>query len=72
MQTEKISLQPNQDYIKLDNALKMAGIFPTGGQAKLEIQSGNVTVNGEVCTQRGKKLHIGDKAEYNGTVVEVC
>ena len=51
------------DYIKLDSLLKLAGGAVTGGQAKLLVQSGQVLVNGEVCTQRGKKIRPGDIAE---------
>ncbi len=59
------------EYIKLDSLLKLAG-FGTGGQAKSIIQNGGVKVNGELCTQRGKKMRVGDKAECNGITVEVC
>ena len=49
------------EYIKLDQLLKLAGAAATGGMAKLMINDGAVTVNGEVCTLRGKKLHSGDR-----------
>ncbi len=68
----KLSLSPDEEYIRLDNMLKMLGVFETGGQAKLEIQNGSVKVNGTVCTMRGKKMRKGDKAEYNGMTFEVC
>ena len=68
----KLSLSPDEEYIRLDNMLKMLGVFETGGQAKLEIQNGSVKVNGAVCTMRGKKMRKGDKAEYNGMTFEVC
>ena len=42
------------EYIKLQDLLKLAGVVYTGGEAKVLIQEGAVTVNGEVCTQRGK------------------
>ena len=61
---ERISIQT--EFIKLESAMKLANIIPTGGTAKLEIQDGNVLVNGEVCTMRGKKLYNGDKFEFNG------
>lgn len=51
------------EYIKLDSALKLAGFAATGGHAKLMIQNGEVKVNGEVCTARGKKLRSGDGVE---------
>ena len=71
MKTEKIELLPGEEYIRLDNALKAAGFFATGGQAKIEIQSGHVKVNGEICLQRGKKLRPGDTAEVDGVILEV-
>ena len=61
---EKISIR--EEFIRLDSALKLAGIVMTGGQAKMMIQQGYVKVNGEICTQRGKKLYKGDTAEFNG------
>lgn len=61
---EKLSIK--EEFIRLDSALKLAGIVMTGGQAKMMIQEGYVTVNGEVCTQRGKKLRLGDTAEMDG------
>ena len=48
------------EFIKLDSAMKLAGICATGGHAKTVIQNGEVTVNGEICFQRGKKLKNGD------------
>lgn len=70
MEYRKISVK--EDFIKLDSALKLAGLVSTGGHAKTVIQNGEVRVNGEVCTQRGKKLKSGDTAEYdgNGFVIE--
>lgn len=63
-------IQIKNEFIKLDSLLKLAGAG-TGGQAKLLIQNGEVTVNGEVCTMRGKKMRPGDFAEYDGTKIEV-
>lgn len=51
-------------FIKLDAFLKFAGAITTGGIAKEAVIDGKVKVNGEVCTQRGKKLHNGDKVQY--------
>lgn len=70
MEYRKISVK--EDFIKLDSALKLAGLVSTGGHAKTVIQNGEVKVNGEICTQRGKKLKTGDTAEYdgNGIVIE--
>ena len=54
------------EFIKLQDALKFANAVPTGGVAKIEIQEGNVFVNGEVCTMRGKKLYPGDRFSFDG------
>lgn len=48
------------EYIKLDSAMKLSGLCDTGGFAKELIQAGEVKVNGEICTARGKKLYPGD------------
>lgn len=61
------------EFIKLDALLKFAGLCDTGGQAKEDILAGLVTVNGEICVQRGKKCRPGDKIVYGGQVLElVC
>ena len=54
------------EFIKLESAMKLANIVISGGSAKLEIQDGNVLVNGEVCTMRGKKLYPGDRFTFEG------
>ena len=72
MKTEKISLRPDEEFIRLDCIIKMSGNVATGGQAKIVIQNGEVKVNGEVCTMRGKKMRKGDKAEFDGIIFEVC
>ena len=54
------------EFIKLQDALKFANVVYSGGEAKTLIQEGQVTVNGEVCTMRGKKLRPGDKFGFNG------
>ena len=54
------------EFIKLESAMKLANIVISGGSAKNEIQEGYVTVNGEVCTMRGKKLYPGDKFSFEG------
>lgn len=56
----------NIDYIKLDQFLKQMQVVGTGGQAKLMIQDGEVNVNGEVETRRGRKLVTGDRVEVDG------
>lgn len=58
-------------FIKLDALLKYVGAAETGGEAKLLIQEGRVSVNGEVCTMRGKKLYPGDWAELAGEIYAV-
>ena len=64
MTEERVKIQT--EYIKLQDLLKFAGAVETGGEAKEVIQSGLVTVNGEPCTMRGKKLRPGDRAELDG------
>ena len=59
------------DYIRLDDLLKNAGVVNTGGHAKIIIQDGEVKVNGEICTMRGKTLRKGDCAEYERIVYNV-
>lgn len=54
---------PSVTYIKLDQFLKQMQIVSTGGQAKLLIQDGEVTVNGAIETRRGRKLIDGDQVE---------
>ena len=54
------------EFIKLESAMKLANCVPSGGSAKLVIQDGLVSVNGEVCTMRGKKLYPGDSFEFEG------
>lgn len=66
-------MEPKDEYIKLDQFLKLAQIATTGGQAKAIIQAGLVLVNGEVETRRGRKLRHGDRVQVEGEelVVEV-
>lgn len=66
MREEQIKIQT--EYIKLDAFLKFAGMAGTGGEAKLRIADGAVTVNGEICLQRGKKLRAGDRVALDGRV----
>ena len=66
------TIQIDSEYIKLQNLLKLTGLAATGGMAKIVIQNGEVKVNGEVCTMRGKKLRAGDVAEYDGVAVTVA
>ena len=64
MKTEIVTI--DSEFIRLDALLKLGGAVETGGQAKLVIQGGQVLVNGELWTMRGKKMRPGDKAQYNG------
>ena len=59
------------EFIKLGQALKLAGLVDSGVDAKLVIQDGQVKVNGETEYQRGKKLHSGDIFSYNGQDTKV-
>lgn len=54
MEIKRLSIK--EDFIRLDSAMKLAGIVSTGGHAKTVIQNGEVKVNGEICLMRGKKL----------------
>lgn len=60
------------EFIKLDALLKFAGLADTGGEAKILIQNGEVSVNGEVCTMRGKKIRSGDTVSVRGNEVTVA
>lgn len=60
------------EFIKLDALLKFAGLCETGGEAKELIQGGEVTVNGEVCTMRGKKCRPGDVISLEGSSVQIA
>lgn len=60
-----------EDYIKLGQALKAAGLVESGVEAKFAIQDGKVKVNGSVELQRGKKLYDGDMVEYNGEQIKI-
>ena len=66
MQREEVKI--HTEFIKLQDLLKFAGAVETGGDAKLIIQEGRVSVNGEVCTMRGKKLRPGDRASIDGVL----
>ena len=66
---EKIAIET--EYIKLDSLLKFAAVVGTGGEAKYVISEGMVSVNGEVCTMRGKKLRPGDRVSFQGLDFEI-
>lgn len=66
MQKEIVKIQT--EFIKLDSLLKFAGVADTGGVAKMMVQEGDVLVNGEVCTMRGKKIRPGDVVRLSDDV----
>ena len=55
------------EFIKLQDLMKFANLVATGGEAKERIQGGEVTVNGETCLMRGKKIRPGDDVSFQGT-----
>ncbi|WP_178625197.1 RNA-binding S4 domain-containing protein [Frisingicoccus sp.] len=59
------------EFIKLGQALKAAGCVESGLEAKIVIKEGQVTVNGEVEYQRGKKLHEGDIVTFDGEIIKI-
>lgn len=61
------SIEIKDDFIKLGQALKLAGLVDSGVEAKIVIKNGQVKVNGQVEYQRGKKLSDGDLVSYNGS-----
>lgn len=63
---DRISVPISTEFIKLESFLKLANAVGSGGMAKNFIQNGEVTVNGEVCTMRGKKLRPGDSIRFDG------
>ena len=68
---KQISIREQDEFIKLGQALKKADLVSSGVEAKIVIQDGQVTVNGETELQRGKKLHDGDVFSYDGETVKV-
>ena len=60
------------EFIKLQDLLKFANLVSSGGEAKERVQAGEVTVNGEVCTMRGKKIHPGDVVAFAGQELTVA
>ena len=59
------------EFIKLQDLLKLANLVGTGGEAKIVIQNGDVSVNGEVCTMRGTKIRPGDMVAFDGKELTV-
>ncbi|MCR5670270.1 MAG: RNA-binding S4 domain-containing protein [Butyrivibrio sp.] len=68
---EILKLRENDEFIKLGQALKKAGMEGSGVEAKAVITSGQVKVNGEIEERRGRKLYDGDVFEFEGTQVRV-
>lgn len=68
---EIIKLREQDEFIKLGQAIKAAGLVESGVEAKEVIQEGQVSVNGEVDTRRGRKLYAGDVAEYSGEQIKI-
>ena len=66
-----IPLEITTEFIKLQDAMKYANVVYSGGEAKVLIQEGQVQVNGEVCTMRGRKLRSGDTFAFNDTVYAI-
>lgn len=68
---DKVQIRLRDEYIKLGQALKAAGVAQSGVDAKYMIQDGEVLVNGEVEYQRGKKLRGGDTAVCRDVIIEI-
>ena len=66
------NLTISTEFIKLESAMKFANAAETGGMAKAAIQEGEVSVNGEICTMRGKKLYPGDQFSFLGETYLIC
>lgn len=69
MKVDKIKI--DSEFIRLQDLLKLSGACSTGGMAKIVIQNGEVWVNDEICTMRGKKLRQGDTVKYDDIRIEV-
>ncbi len=67
----RVNIRKEEEYIKLGQALKKAGLVGSGVEAKFLIQDGLVRVNGEVEFQRGKKLYDGDVVTYDGETLKI-
>ena len=66
-----VNIREEDEFTKLGQALKKASLVGSGVDAKMVIQDGQVTVNGQVEVQRGKKLHDGDVVTYNGETIQI-
>ena len=65
------TIKLREEYIKLGQALKAAGLVESGVDAKFAIQDGLVKVNGQAELQRGKKLYDGDEVEFEGSIIKI-
>ncbi len=68
---ESVTIKLRDEFIKLGQALKAAGLVETGAEAKAVILDGEASVNGEVCLQRGKKLYGGDEVLFGNTQIRI-
>lgn len=66
-----IEIKLREEYIKLGQAIKAAGLVGSGSEGKIQIQDNKVKVNGQIETQRGKKLHEGDIIEYGDQQIKI-
>lgn len=71
LKVKSIPVTIDTEYIRLDALLKLAGAAATGGQAKFEIQSGEVELDGQTCLLRGKKVYAGQRIRHAGKTYEV-
>ena len=71
MEKDMETIKIRDEFIKLGQAMKLAGFVDSGVEAKIDIQEGLVKVNGNVETQRGKKIYPGDVIEYDARQVKV-
>ena len=70
MEPQSVSI--TTEYIKLEALLKLANLVSSGGEAKCLIQDGQVSVNGQVCRMRGKKLRPGDRFVCGSQTYQIC
>lgn len=59
------------EFIKLGQVLKAGNLVSSGVEAKIVVQNGEVLVNGEICTMRGKKLYDGDQVTFQGKSIRI-
>ncbi|MBQ9375017.1 MAG: RNA-binding S4 domain-containing protein [Ruminococcus sp.] len=71
MEYKQLNVSIKTEYIKLDSLLKFAGIVETGGIGKEIIAEERIKYNGEICTQRGKKVYKGDRVQIDEIKTEI-